>query len=458
MRELQEKCAVFGAIGGPDCVALTYIGLKALQNRGQDHSGIAALQENGNVVVLKANGLVASFCNKPRFKNLKGTISTGHNRYATAGASTLINAQPHLSRNGKMALCANGDIVPSETSYWRHEMECKGFPLVSSNDGELHMRIVEWRISEGGTPFEALQFLVRNVTGAFSGTLIANNQLIAFRDPRGTRPLVFGTRSDGYSFVASEDCALKKLMVDSWDEIKPGEVRLIDQDGAISSSVEPYQKQAKCVFCGIYIANPQSTIFGIPVSLNRKRQGAKLSRFIPEDADIIIPVPDTSNHAALGLSQATGIPFEFGIIRPHHQGRSFIEPTQAKRLRVVDEKLIPDEEIIRGKRIVLVDDSIVRATTLKLLIEKLRRADPIKIHVLIVAPVMTHPCFYGVATPTSEELIGANMSVEEIRVHIGADTLAYLTVEDHREIIASFGENPDGYCFACSNGDYPTKL
>ncbi len=450
-------CAIFGSINHTDNLGMCLAGLISQQHRGQDWFGIAL--QNETVHVVKRKGLVTDPNNRVNLTAHTGSPVIGHNRYPTAGGSTEINAQPHLSRDGQTALCANGDIVPSSYKYWKAYVTEAGFKPLSDNDGELLLRLLELSLSRGWTLLDSIDLIQREVIGAFSALVIHQGKLIAFRDRRGIRPMVFGKTEDGACFVASETCALDAVGAESIEFIEPGEIRVIESDGTWKKYQRNERVQhAHCVFELLYFSFPTSEVFGISVSAFRERLGARLAKTVPENATLVIGVPDSSNNAAAGLANQTSLPFRFGLIRPHYQGRSFISPGKEAQAKVADQKLIPDRAILNDQDVVVVDDSIVRGTTSQRTIQKLRKAGANSIHLRIIAPKITDPCFYGIDTPTKGELIGANRTVAEINEYIGSDSLVFLTIEDLKEVIASFGKDPDGFCFACFNGQYPTKL
>jgi amidophosphoribosyltransferase len=460
MASIKHECAVCGVANcSENAVSTCIAGLIAQQHRGHEWWGIAG-ENKGKTTLLKYPGLVKESCTRPEVKDLEGDPVIGHDRYSTAGSSNYINAQPHWSKDTKTILCANGDVVPSSYYKWSRQLTQEGFAPISQNDAELLLRVIEWRLSLGGDIVEAIRFVQEEVVGAFSALMIHDGQLIAFRDPLGIRPLVYG-RMDGLETVllASETCALDEMGVHSFDYIKAGEIRLFERDGQYKLHRTSSNGHAHCVFELIYFSFPTSYDFGIPVGRFREESGAKHIDSIPEGVDFIAPVPDSSNPAAIGLAQVSGYPFGLALIRSHYAaGRSFIDNNPEMRGRIARQKNIPHGEIVNGSKFVLVDDSIVRGTTSKQIIRRLLDKGAKEIHMRIVSPKIVKPCYYGIDTPRQEELIAANLSEDEICNEIGATSLKYLSIDDLKEVIHKFGKKGSHYCFACFGDDYPTPI
>lgn len=455
--EIKHECGVFGAIGSPNCLEECLAGLNALQHRGEEQCGVASWQ-NGEIVLYKHAGLVNSIFSSTRASLYEGEPIATHNRYSTAGASNIENAQPHLSFDAQTALCSNGDLPPESYRKWRLVATEKGFEPQTDNDGELLLRLVEWQLQEGHTIELALEFLQKYVYGSFSALVIHGGNLIAFRDRYGFRPLVFGARKDGSRFVASETCALDEVGVNWWRAVAPGEILTIYPDGSCKQRLLERIQHAHCIFEDIYFGFVTSTIFGIPVDPFRARLGELLARTMPPNADLVIAVPDSSNSAAVGLANASGVRFAHGLVRRHHQGRSFTAPHQAMRNQIVETKLVANRDVVSGKRLVVADDSLVRGTTAKIIVGKLFEAGAKEVHLRFTAPPITDPCYYGINTPDKSKLVASHMTIDQIREMVGADSLVYLGVDDLKEAIRSFGRNPDDYCFACFTGNYPPPL
>ncbi|MBX3021297.1 MAG: amidophosphoribosyltransferase [Bdellovibrionales bacterium] len=450
-----EECAVFGVWGDPEAARMTYLGLYAQQHRGQESSGIVSLHDKQHIVH-KGMGLVGDVFQESDLNRLSGAAAIGHNRYSTTGASLQYNIQPlsaHLL-NGPVAVAHNGNIVNAHDL--REELKTQGAIFQGTNDTEclLHMlaRIPSNDIV--GCLKEALPKLV----GAYSLVLLTDDRLVAARDPYGFRPLVLGRRplGDGsFSWVvASETCAFDLIGAKLVREIEPGELVWFDQNGEHRERIPGDTKRmAKCVFEHVYFARPDSQVFGLSVYESRKRMGEMLARENKVDADIVVPVPDSGVPAALGYSRESGIPFELGIIRNHYIGRTFIQPSQSIRSFGVKIKLNPQSEVLKGKRVVVVDDSLVRGTTSQKIIRLIRSAGAKEVHFRIASPPTTGPCYYGVDTPGKSQLIAAQHTLDEIREFIDADSLAYLTTQGMMQAVR--GDEKE-FCAACFDGKYPT--
>jgi len=450
----KPNCGVIGIWGMPEASTMAYLGLYALQHRGQEAAGIVS--SNGKKLFHYARmGLVADvFRRRDILDRLPGEAAIGHNRYSTTGSSSADNVQPLLvqDRDGPIALSHNGNLV----NYWklRRFLEEEGSLFQTSSDSELILQLVAR--SHGKRMSDRLMEALQMVNGAFSLVLITRDQMIAARDPLGFRPLCIGRRGDGW-VVASESCALDLLDAEYLKDVTPGEMVLIDKDGMHSIQFRESSERKHCIFEFVYFSRPDSRVFGDNVDKTRRKLGHYLAKGHPTiDADIVISVPDSSNTAALGFSHETGITFELALIRNHYVGRTFIEPEQRMRDFGVKIKFNPVVGVLKGKRIVVVEDSIVRGTTLKKLVRHIRDAGASEVHIRVSSPPIISPCFYGMDFPTKDELMAAWHSVEEIREFIGADSLEYLTIE---ELLASVPhDNGQGYCTACFTGEYPIPI
>ena len=448
---LQHQCGIFGIYDHNEPARLTYLGLYALQHRGQESAGIAT--SNGRRLHLEREmGQVAEVFNPVNLSRLKGRSSIGHVRYSTAGETRMVNSQPILidSYWGQIALAHNGNLVNALTL--RSELVRQGTAFISTSDTEviLHLLLRSTRKSF----HDALVDALLKIRGAFSLLLLTVDEMIAIRDPYGFRPLILGKLGNS-KVVASETCALDLIGAKFSREIQPGEILIINQDGMQSLSPFPKRKHAQCIFELVYFARPDSIVFGESVNLFRNCLGRQVAKESYVDADIVVPVPDSGVSAALGYAAEAKIPFDFGLIRNHYVGRTFIEPRQSIRDLGVKVKLNPVRGLIRGKRIVLVDDSIVRATTSRKIVAMIRRAGAKEVHMRISSPPIISPCFYGIDTPTKEELIASSHSVEEIRQFIRADSLNYISLKGMLSCVKN-GEKR--FCTACFTGKYPVDF
>ena len=445
----REFCGIFGIYGDRKAAEKTYLGLYALQHRGQESSGIAA--SNGReIAVHKGMGLVWSVFSDPDIMpRLVGNAAIGHNRYSTTGSSGLINAQPLLIqfKAGQIAAAHNGNLVNAREL--RRTMEEKGSIFQTTSDSEIVLHLIAR--SEKKSIEEMIIESLLPLEGAYCFVFLTPSKLIAARDPYGFRPLCLGKSGDAM-IVASESCALDIIGAEYIRDIEPGEVVIIDEDGITSRYLPEARKKALCVFEYIYFSRPDSIIFHEKVDKTRRRLGKRLAKEAPCSADIVIAVPDSANTAALGYAQESGLRFEIGLIRNHYVGRSFIAPHQKKRDRDVKVKFNTVTGVLKGKRVVVVEDSIVRGTTLKQLVRLIRNAGAAKVHVRVSSPPVISPCFYGIDIATRGELIGSSHTVHEIEQYIEADSLAYLSVEGMLDAV------PDGslHCTACFTGNYPT--
>ncbi|MBI4251381.1 MAG: amidophosphoribosyltransferase [Candidatus Tectomicrobia bacterium] len=425
-----EECAVFGIYGHPEAANLTYLGLYALQHRGQESSGIVA-SDGERVHSEVGMGHVADIFTEARLDRLKGHLAIGHNRYSTAGQSHIVNAQPFLVTysRGVIALGHNGNLV--NAGDLRRELEGTGSIFRSTTDSEVILHLIA-RSLEQETEFAIVDALNR-LEGAFTLIMMTRDKLIGVRDPYGFRPLVLGRMSapqGGAVWVmASETCALDLLEAAFVREVAPGEMIVVDEEGLHSLFPFPPSTPAQCIFEFVYFARPDSYIFGENVYTIRRQLGVELARESPVEADIVIPVPDSGLAAALGYSAESGLPLEWGLVRNHYVGRTFIEPQQSIRHFGVKVKLNPMRAYLDGKRVIVVDDSIVRGTTSRKIVEMIRKAGAAEVHMRISSPPITHPCFFGIDMPTRKELIGSSNSEEETRRFLNADSLAYLSLE-----------------------------
>ena len=449
--KFHDECGVVGVYGHPDAANLVYLGLYALQHRGQESAGIAA-SSNGKMHLEVGMGLVADVFSDARLKKLPGNIAVGHNRYSTTGVSRVKNAQPCLIEysGGTMAMGHNGNLV--NASEIRKELGAAGAIFQSTNDSEVivHLMAQSRRNSFVDRAVAALS----QVKGAYSIILMSENELVAARDPQGFRPLCLG-KLDGAYIVASESCVMDLVEAEFIREIEPGELILINQFGV--KSFHPFQKAStkQCVFEHIYFSRPDSYLFGHSVYSTRKLMGKALAREKPVEADVVVPVPDSGVISAMGYSEEAKIPFQMGLIRNHYVGRTFIEPQSQIRNFGVKVKLNAVKPVIEGKRIIIIDDSIVRGTTSKKIVRMLREVGAREVHVRISSPPTTHSCFYGIDTPTKGELIASNMDIDQTCKYLGADSLHYISLEKMLEI---FGEQKDDFCAACFDGRYPVDV
>ena len=449
--KLHEECGVVGVYGHPEAANLVYLGLYALQHRGQESAGIVASTHSKMHLEL-GMGLVADIFDPGRLLKLPGPLAIGHNRYSTAGKSELVNAQPCMINYaaGSLALAHNGNLVNAKTI--RKELGSKGAIFQSTNDSEVIVHLMAQAKSENfvDRAAEAL----RQVSGAYSLVLMTENELLAARDPHGFRPLCLG-KLDGAYIIASETCVMDLIEAEFIREVEPGELILINENGL--QSFFPFKKvESKyCVFEHIYFARPDSFLFGEHVYAARKEMGRAMAQESPADADLIVPVPDSGVVSAMGFAEESGIPFEMGLIRNHYVGRTFIEPQSQIRNFGVKLKLNAVKNLISGKRLAIIDDSIVRGTTCRKIVKMLLEAGAKEVHLRISAPPILHSCYYGIDTPHKEELIAHTHSLEETRKYLGADSLQYLSIKKMLEVLQN-GKNK--FCSACFDGNYPVPI
>jgi amidophosphoribosyltransferase len=445
--KFHDECGLFGIWNHPEAANVTYLGLYALQHRGQESAGIAAT-DGVSFHTEKAMGWVADVFSPERLRRLPGHRAIGHVRYSTAGSSRLRNAQPITANTarGPIAIGHNGNLTNAEAL--RQVMERDGAIFQSNSDTEVILHLLAR--APVGTLEEQLPQALRQVTGAYSLLILTPEALYAVRDPHGFRPLGLGRLGDSW-VVASETCALDLIEATYEREVEPGEIVAISNAGLTSFRFAPAAERLQCVFEYVYFARPDSVLWGRNVHTVRKALGRELAREHPVEADLVIPVPDSGTSAALGFSEQSGIRYEMGLIRNHYVGRTFIEPKQGIRHFGVKVKLNPMRSMLDGKRVVVVDDSIVRGTTSRKIVRMIQGAGARQVHMRISSPPIQWPCYYGIDTPTRRELIGASHSVEEIRRYLGADTLGYLSLEG---MLKATGSDPAHFCHACFTGNY----
>ena len=446
-----DHCGVFGILGHPEAAKLAYLGLYALQHRGQESAGIAS-SDGAELRDHKAMGQVQEIFTPLALERLQGWAAIGHTRYSTAGDTTLVNAQPIVvdCNKGKMALGHNGNLT--NALELRRRLEHRGSIFQTTSDTEVIVHLVA-RSAARNLP-AALADALGQVEGAYSLLVLTRDEMYAIRDPRGFRPLVLG-RIDGAWVAASETCAFNLIDAEYVREIEPGEMLRISRSGLESIHFAPEKPHQYCIFEHVYFSRPDSIIFGRPVNRSRELLGRLLAREHPVEADMVTPVPDSGVPAAVGYAAESGIPFRMALIRNHYVGRTFIEPEQSIRDFGVKLKLNPVRGDLEGQRVVLVDDSIVRGTTSRKIVRLMRQAGAAEVHVRISCPPTMSPCYYGIDTPRREELIAAQKSVEEIRRYLEADSLGYLSLRSLREGV----EDTQGkFCTACYTGSYPTEL
>ncbi len=447
----REECGVFAVYGHEDAAKLTYFGLYALQHRGQESAGIVA-SDGKNVAEYKAMGLVSEVFNETRLKNLKGHLAIGHVRYSTTGSSVLQNAQPFKVCHAgcTLAVAHNGNLI--NATEIRKALEEKGSIFQTTMDSEVVVHLIAKSRARGLE--EGVKNTMSLIKGAYSIVLLTEEAIVGFRDPYGLRPLCIGKVNGAY-ILSSETCAFDLIQAEYVRDVEPGEVVVIDKGGLKSLKAIESERRANCIFEFIYFARPDSNIFGKNVYAFRKALGEALAKEVSIEADFVMPFPDSGNYAAIGFSQASQIPFEFAMIRNHYVGRTFIQPSQSMRDFGVRVKLNPVKEILRGKRVVIVEDSIVRGTTSRTRIKAVREAGAKEITMLVSCPPIRYPCYYGIDFSTKGELIASRNSIEEIRSYLGLDGLHYLSIE---AMIEASGRSKDDFCLACFNGEYPMEV
>lgn len=447
--KFHDECGVFGIFGHPEAANMAYLGLHALQHRGQEGAGICS-SDRRQLYVEKSIGLVADVFSEKRLKRLPGDIAIGHNRYSTAGSSVLKNVQP-ITVNfslGSLAIAHNGNLVNALEV--RSELEADGAIFQSTSDSEVIVHLIA--NSKGDGLYERIIDAMGRLNGAFSLLIMTESEIIAIRDPYGFRPLSIGKLDGAYVF-ASETCAFDLINAQYLRDVEPGEMVIINQKGMKSLKPLCAHRRASCIFEFVYFARPDSYIFGNQnVNGIRKEFGRQLAREHPIKADLVIPVPDSGVPAAIGYAEESGIPFDFGLVRSHYVGRTFIEPQGAIRHFGVKLKLNPVRKLLEGKKIIVVDDSIVRGTTSKKIVKMLREVGGAKeVHLTISSPPTIGPCFYGIDTPTRKELIAATHSIDEIRKYVTSDSLNYLSLEGLKKVVP----DSENYCTACFDNNYP---
>ena len=456
--KFHDECGVFGVFGHPDAAALTALGLHALQHRGQEAAGIVSF-DGSQFYTERHLGLVSDNFTSPQvIARLCGDRAIGHNRYSTTGAQVLRNVQPLFAEfaGGGFAVAHNGNLTNALSLQRR--LQKRGSIFQSTSDTETIIHLIA--TSDSGPLLDRLVDALRQAEGAYAVVALSEKKLIGCRDPLGVRPLVLG-RLDGAPILASETCALDIIGADYVRDIEPGELIVITEDGISSHRpFAPVTQPRFCIFEYVYFARPDSNLNGLNVYDVRKRIGAELATESPAPADIVVPVPDSGTPAAIGFAQAAGLPFELGIIRNHYVGRTFIEPTEQVRHMGVKLKHNANQKSLDGKRIVLVDDSIVRGTTSLKIVQMVREAGASEIHMRIASPPTRDSCFYGVDTPEKSKLIASHMNVDEIARHIGVDSLAFLSIDGLYRAVSEKGRDNAAprYCDACFTGDYPTRL
>src|SRR5712671_187353 len=457
--KFRDECGVVAIYNHPEASKLAYLGLHALQHRGQESAGIIS-SDTHTLHAHKAMGLVADIFNQPTLDKLPGIHAIGHTRYSTAGDSALLNAQPIMvdCNKGMIALAHNGNLV--NANFIRNKLEQAGSIFQTTSDTEVVVHLIAQ--SKEQTLTEAIADALRRIEGAFSLVLMTRDRVFAVRDPRGFRPLSMGRipkkegeRDDTIVF-ASETCAFDLIGATYERDVKPGEMIVVGPEGITSRFYSTAAPQSSCIFEHVYFSRPDSMVFGRAVQASREELGRQLAREAPVEADLVVPVPDSGVTAAVGYAAESGLPFRFALIRNHYVGRTFIEPRQTVRDFGVKLKLNPVRSLLQGNRVVLIDDSIVRGTTSRKIVRMIRNAGAKEIHMRISSPPTVGPCYYGVDTPSKKQLIAANKSVDEIRDYIGADSLAYLSLEGLKK---ACGEGANiSYCSACYTGKYPTEI
>jgi amidophosphoribosyltransferase len=446
--KMRHHCGIFGIYEHQEAAHITYLGLFALQHRGQESAGIATTHGH-RIIVEKGMGEVADVFNEVKLAQIEAPSAIGHVRYSTCGESQIINAQPIVSRGpeGDVALAHNGNLVNA----WelREELSRKGSVFLTTSDTEVILHLLAR--SQKKSIIDALIEALKQVKGAYSMVLLTNKKLIAVRDPAGFRPLIIGKLGSSY-LAASETCAMDLIEAEPIREVEPGEIVVIDKNGL--ESIKPFKKRKHsfCIFELIYFARPDSNIFGFNVDMVRYCLGRELAKVAPVDADLVIPVPDSGVSAAIGYAAESGLPFQFGLVRNHYIGRTFIEPKQSIRHFGVKVKLNPVKTLLKGKKVVLIDDSIVRGTTSRKIVTMIKQAGATEVHMRISSPPIIAPCFYGIDTPTRKELIASSHSVQEIGKYIRATSLAYQTLDGMLRCVEPY---KDSFCVACFTGNYP---
>ncbi len=455
---LEEECAVFGIYApGEDVARMTCFGLQALQHRGQESAGIAT-GDGETVVVEKDLGLVTQVFDEASLAALEGNLAVGHVRYSTSGASSSWEAaQPHISEIGEVliALAHNGTLV--NTGEVRTALEAEGVHFRSNADSEVAAKIIGYETKRSHHLRDGIRYAMETLEGAYAMVLASPDAVYAFRDPNGIRPLCIGKLPDGRGWVvSSETCGLDIVGAAYVRDVNPGEVVRLDGGGLVSEQAVPARTRASCIFEYVYFARPDSVLDGQSVYRARRSMGRILAHEAPVEADLVLGVPDSGVPAALGYAAASGIKYSDGIVKNRYVGRTFIQPTQAMRQLGIRLKLNPLPDVIAGKRLIVIDDSIVRGNTSRRLTQMLREAGATEVHLRIVSPEVAWPCFYGIDTDTRSQLIAANMSLDEMNAWIGSDSLAFISLDGLREAVS--GARHEGFCEACFTGDYPVPI
>ena len=450
---LHDECGVVGIFGCENAASLTYFGLISLQHRGQESAGIA-VSDGKEIKLHKGMGLVGDVFPKEIFGDLKGSISVGHVRYATAGGRTIENAQPFLNtfKLGSIALAHNGQLVNYEPL--REMLEDSGSTFSSTSDTEVILKLIARSYKKGLE--QSIFNTIELIKGSYALCMITENCLIGVRDPNGIRPLCLGKIGEGY-ILASESCAIDAVNGEFIRDIEPGEAVIITKEGIKSYKREEKISKQTCVFEYVYFARPDSVIDGIPVQMARYKMGEELAKESYVDADVVMGVPDSGIGAAMGYSKLSGIPYVTGIVKNKYIGRTFIAPTQQERENMVFVKLNALKSDLDGKRIVVIDDSIVRGTTSRRLVQILRRAGAKEVHFRVSSPPVKFPCYLGIDTPSKNELISSTHELEEIRKEIGADSLAFISLDGMLNALRSCNKKADGFCKGCFSGEYPVR-
>jgi amidophosphoribosyltransferase len=452
--EMAEECGVFGVYAeGEDVSRIAFFGLFSLQHRGQESAGIAAA--DGKCVRMHRDmGLVTQIFHPDALAALQGHIAIGHTRYSTTGSCVLRNAQPMLCDCdfGPIALAHNGDLI--NAGAWREELMGSGINLETTNDSEVIIKLIA--NSGQSTIEDAVAYAMKRIRGAYAVLVLTRDKLIGFRDPFGIRPLSIGRLNGSHYVLASETCAFNTIGADFVREVEPGEMVIIDADGLSERQAIPIEGRALCIFEYVYFARPDSRMYNRSMHEARRRMGHELAKEHPAPgAHIVFPLPNTGTPAAIGLAEASRIPYAEGVIKNHYIHRTFIQPDQRMRELGVKMKLTPLRESLAGRRVVMVDDSIVRGTTIGPTIKMIKDAGAVEVHVRVASPPIKHPCFYGIDTANQNELIASRLSVEEIRKYIGADSLGYLSLAG---LVRAIGVRKDKLCCACLDGKYPIEV
>ena len=447
----REACGIFAVYGHPEAAKLTYFGLYALQHRGQESAGIVS-SDGKRVMEYKAMGLVPDIFNEQILDGLQGDMALGHVRYSTTGSSLLVNAQPfRIHYSGKsFAIAHNGNFVNARMI--RERLENEGSIFQTSMDSEIVLHLTAKSIKKGLE--EAMVSTMAQVQGAYSMVIMTEDTMVVVRDPHGFRPLCLGRLDESY-VVASETCALDLVEAEYLRDVEPGEILIIDRGGLRSIYPKIQTRRSQCIFELIYFARPDSDVFGQNVYLFRKKQGEFLAKEYPLDVDLVMPFPDSGNYAAIGYTQSSGIPFEMGVIRNHYVGRTFIQPSQSMRDFGVKVKLNPVKELLKGQRVLIIEDSIIRGTTARTRVKALRKIGAREVHMLVSCPPHRFPCHYGIDFSSKGELIAARKSVQEIREFLGLDSLGYLSIDN---LVKATHIPRHDLCLACFDGKYPVPI